>query len=68
MQKQFLTAAEVAEMCSVSISTGYKVIRELNAELSKKGYLTFSGRVPAKYLQERIYGGDPDGSGQGATV
>ncbi len=68
MQKQFLTAKEVAELCSVSLSTGYKICRMLNEELSKNGYLTFPGRIPARYLQERLYSGSLNGSGQEVTA
>ena len=34
----------------------YQVIRQLNEELAKKGYLTFAGRVSAAYFNERMYG------------
>lgn len=60
MEKQFLTAQDIAEMCSVSTSTGYKMIRALNEELLAKGYMTIRGRVPARYLLERVYGAGGD--------
>ena len=40
----------------MSEAHAYKIIRQLNAELAAKGFLTFSGRVPRKYLSERCYG------------
>lgn len=40
----------------MSEAHAYKIIRQLNAELAAKGFLTFSGRVPRKYLAERCYG------------
>ena len=54
--KSFITAAELAEMLNVSTGHSYKVIHKLNEELEKKGYLTFPGRIPRKYLEERCYG------------
>lgn len=55
-ERSFITAAELAEMLDVSTGHAYKVIHQLNEELAEKGYLTFSGRVPRKYLEERCYG------------
>lgn len=54
--KSFITAPELAEMLEMSAAHAYKVIRQLNDELAAKGYLTFPGRVPRKYLSERCYG------------
>lgn len=36
----------------------YKVIRGLNDELKAQGYITRSGRIPAKYFYERAGLGD----------
>lgn len=55
-EKSFITATELADMLSISVSQAYKIIHKLNEELSAKGFLTFSGRVPRKYLEERCYG------------
>jgi len=55
-QTSFITAAELADMLGVSVGHAYKIIHQLNDELAQKGYLTFSGRVPRKYLEERCYG------------
>lgn len=55
-ENSFITAAELAEMLRISISHAYKIIHNLNEELAAKGFLTFSGRVPIKYLEERCYG------------
>lgn len=56
MSKQILTAKDIAEICGISESKSYQVIRQLNEELAKKGYLTFAGRVSAAYFNERMYG------------
>ena len=54
--QSYITAAELAELLRISVGHAYKVIHRLNAELAAKGYLTFSGKVPRKYLEERCYG------------
>lgn len=57
MQKQFVTAKEVAEVMGVSEGKAYAVIRELNAQLKDQGYLTISGKVSRKFFEEKcIYG------------
>lgn len=60
--KSFITAAELATMLSISQGHAYKVIHKLNDELEAKGYLTFAGRIPRKYLEERCYGIGLEGS------
>ncbi|MBQ2956382.1 MAG: ICEBs1 excisionase [Clostridia bacterium] len=51
-------------MLGVSVGHAYKIIHRLNEELAEKGYLTFSGRIPRKYLEERCYGLTEGGSRQ----
>ena len=55
-ERSYITAAELAELLRISVGHAYKVIHQLNEELAAKGYLTFSGKVPRKYLEERCYG------------
>ena len=56
MSNQFMSVDEVANMLQVSKSLAYKLVQKLNDELKEKGYLTVSGRVSRKYLEERFYG------------
>lgn len=56
MQKQYLTAQEVAEALGVSPGKAYAIIRQLNAELSEKGYITVAGKVSRVFFQEKCYG------------
>lgn len=56
MTKQVLTAKDISEICGISESKSYQVIRQLNAELDKKGYLTFRGRVSSAFFYEKMYG------------
>ena len=54
--KQYMDAQEVAEALGVSRSKAYVIIKQLNEELQKKGFITVRGRVSRKFFQERIYG------------
>ena len=51
-----LNAKEVADLLGVNIKKAHEIIRQLNAELEGKGFLTIPYRVPKKYLLERFYG------------
>ena len=56
-QKRFLTVDDVSDYMGISIPMAYKIIRKLNEELSKQGYLTIAGRVSRKYFEQKTYGG-----------
>lgn len=58
MQKQYLTAKEVAEAMGVSLGKAYAIIRELNSELQAKGYITVAGKVNRVFFKEKTYGGE----------
>ena len=55
-QKMFISAEEMAKELGISKSFAYKLMREMNEELQKKGYLTIAGRVSGKYFDEKFYG------------
>ena len=52
--KSFMTVEEVANELGVSKSYAYKVVRELNTELQKLGYLTVSGRVNTNSFRKKL--------------
>ncbi len=54
--KVYYTAMEVAKMLGVSRAKGYKIVRELNEELTKKGYIVIAGKIPKKFFEEKYYG------------
>lgn len=56
MEKHVLTAKDIAEICGISKSKSYGIIRQLNEELEQKGYLTLRGRVSKAYFFEKMYG------------
>ena len=51
-----ISADEIKEIVGISKSKAYSLIQELNSELKEKGYLTVTGRVSRKYIEERFYG------------
>ena len=53
-EKSFMTVEEVAAELRVSKSKAYQIVRELNAELQKQGYLTVAGRVNATLLHKKV--------------
>lgn len=52
--KTFMSVQEVADELGVSKSYAYKVVRQLNGELKKLGYLTVVGRVNAQYFHKKL--------------
>lgn len=53
MQADIVRVGEVAETLGCSTNLAYKIIRQLNAELKKQGYITIAGRIPRNYFEER---------------
>lgn len=47
---------EVAQMLDVSKPYAYKLIRQLNEELKKKGCIIIAGRTYRRYFYEKFYG------------
>lgn len=52
----FFTADEVAEQLGISKPMAYKIIRKMNEELAKQGFITIVGKVSKQYFSEKIYG------------
>ena len=50
--KIYLTAKELAG----SESQAYKMIRKINLELEKKGFITVKGKVSKYYIEQHWYG------------
>lgn len=55
-EKRFLDVHDVMEITGLSSSTSYIVIKQLNEELRKKGYLTIRAKVISTYFYERFFG------------
>lgn len=54
--KIYITASELAEMLGVSTGHAYKIIRRLNQELEKDGYIVIAGKIPTKYFEKHWFG------------
>ncbi len=52
----FISATELAECLGISRAHAYKIIKKLNEQLQKDGYMTLTGKVSRKYFEERFYG------------
>lgn len=61
MKRQYMTAADVAEVVGVSLGKAYDLIRKMNAELEAGGYLTVAGKVPTGFFKKKYYGFEEDG-------
>lgn len=55
-EKAYITASELAENLGVSVGQAYKIIRQLNSELAKEGYITVAGKCPRRYVEKKWYG------------
>lgn len=51
--RTFMTVEEVAAELGVSKSYAYKIVKQLNEELQKLGYLTVAGRVNTNYSAKK---------------
>lgn len=56
MAKQILNVRDVMAALEVSESKAYGIIKQLNSELSAKGYITIPGKVSKAYFEEKLYG------------
>jgi hypothetical protein len=48
MNEKFLEVGDVMQILGI--------MRQINSELEKKGYIVIRGKVSRKYFEERIYG------------
>ena len=53
-ERSFMTVEEVAAELRVSKSKAYQIVRELNTEMQKQGYLTVAGRVNASFFHKKV--------------
>lgn len=56
MKTQFMTAKEVSEVLGISRSKAYQIVREMNSELKREGYITVAGKCPVRYFEKKFYG------------
>lgn len=53
MKSQYITAAEIAQVLGVSISSAYNIIKSLNKELGEMGYIIIAGKCPIAYFKKK---------------
>lgn len=54
MDDRIYTVKDVMECLQCSNTKAYQIMRELNKELAKEGYMTLRGRIPRKRFEERF--------------
>lgn len=54
--KYMLNADEVSKMLNISKGLAYKLIRRMNFELEKEGYIVVAGKIPKAFISEKLYG------------
>ena len=54
MKKLYVDAQEVSQALGVSVGKAYQVIRTLNEELKKNGYITVAGKCSRAFLNRSI--------------
>jgi len=52
----FIKVDEITKALQISKPYAYKLMREMNMELEKQGYMTISGRVSRQFFEEKFYG------------
>lgn len=56
VSKIYYSASEVAEMLDISKASAYNLIKKLNTELEKAGYIVIQGKISRAYFAEKWYG------------
>jgi len=56
VETMFITVSEIAKELGVSKPFAYKLVKQMNEDLAKKGFITIAGRVSRQYYREKIYG------------
>lgn len=51
---RFYTIKDVSNMLGISQSSAQRMIRELNAELEKQGYIVLAGKIGKTYFDSKI--------------
>ena len=51
----FIRVDDMVSELQISKPYAYKLMREMNEELRKKGFMTISGRVSRQFFEEKFY-------------
>ena len=52
----FMRVDEVAEERGVSVPYAYKLIRQMNEELEKAGFIVVAGKIPRAFWEKKFFG------------
>ena len=52
----YLSVEDIAELFGLSVSFAYRVVERMNVDLASKNYYVILGRVPTRYVEDKIYG------------
>ncbi len=56
MQNNYMMSAEdVANALGISKGHAYKIVRQLNEELAKAGFIVVAGKIPKAYWEKKFY-------------
>ena len=55
-RKMYLSVEDIAELFELSVSFAYRLVERMNSELESMNYYVILGRVPTRYVEDRIYG------------
>ena len=56
MTEKFYSVEDVMQILGISKSAACKIMRQMNDELKKKGFVIIRGKVSRRYFEECIYG------------
>lgn len=54
--EMFVKVEDLAKELDISKPFAYKLVKEMNEELKKKGFMTIAGRVSRQFYEEKFYG------------
>ena len=55
MDKYMMDVKDITEILGVSRAKAYAVIRSMNSELEKQGYIVVSGKIPRAFWETKFY-------------
>lgn len=51
-----MNVSDVANELGISKGHAYKIIRQLNEQLAREGYIVIAGKVPKNYWKTKFFG------------
>lgn len=55
IESRYYTCKEVMAMLGVGEGKAYSIIRQLNKELERQGYITINGKVHKEYFESKLF-------------